>query len=134
MSREVVAAAPTHLAILESRFLLTAARWPSLMVVLQRRMAAQKQRLAVHGAICQFPRVEDRLMSMLQHIAERSGRVTSEGTIVPMRLTHEALGKLVGARRPTVSIAMKELSARGAVRRQPDGTWLLLDEELDATG
>lgn len=134
VTREIAVVSPARIAILESRFLLTSARWPTLMLAVQRRLAAQKQRLAVHGAICQFPRVEDRLMSMLRHIAERVGRVTADGTVIPGRLTHEALGKLVGARRPTVSIAMKELAARGAVRRQPDGTWLLLDEALPATG
>ena len=71
---------------------------------------------------------------MLRHIAERTGRVTAEGTIIPVRLTHEALGKLVGARRPTVSLAMKELAADGRLRRQPDGTWLLLDETMSGSG
>jgi CRP/FNR family cyclic AMP-dependent transcriptional regulator len=134
VTRELVVGGTARLAVLESRFLLACARWPSLMLVVQRRLAAQKQRLAVHGAICQFPRVEDRLLAMLRHIADRTGRVTAEGTIIPVRLTHEALGKLVGARRPTVSLAMKELAADGRVRRQPDGTWLLLDETLPGSG
>ena len=135
VTRQLVASEPARLAVLESRFLLACARWPAVMIEIQQRMAAQKQRLAVHGAICQFPRVEDRLLSMLRHIAERSGRVTAEGTSIPGRLTHEALGKLVGARRPTVSLAMKELAAAGRVRRQDDGSWLLLsDEELEDNG
>ena len=134
VTREIAVASPARVAVLESRFLLASARWPTLMLTVQRRMAAQKQRLAVHGAICQFPRVEDRLLSMLRHIAERTGRVTAEGTIIPVKLTHEALGKLVGARRPTVSIAMKELAADGRVHRQADGTWLLLDETPPGDG
>lgn len=134
VTRELGVASPARVAVLESRFLLASARWPTLMLAIQRRMAAQKQRLAVHGAICQFPRVEDRLLSMLRHIAERTGRVTSEGTSIPVRLTHEALGKLVGARRPTVSLAMKELAAESRVRRQPDGTWLLLDDAPPGNG
>lgn len=134
VTREIAVATPARIAILESRFLLASARWPTLMLAVQQRMAAQKHRLAVHGAICQFPRVEDRLMSMLRHIAERAGRVTCAGTVIPVPLTHEALGKLVGARRPTVSIAMKELAAIGRVRRRPDGTWLLLNDDLPATG
>jgi CRP-like cAMP-binding protein len=71
---------------------------------------------------------------MLQHIAERAGRVTSDGTLIPIRLTHEALGKLVGARRPTVSLAMKELDAAGRVRRLADGTWLLPAEQAATSG
>lgn len=134
VTREIAVATPARVAILESRFLLASARWPTLMLAVQRRLAAQKQRLAVHGAICQFPRVEDRLISMLRHIAERAGRVTAAGTVIPVPLTHEALGKLVGARRPTVSIAMKELAARGHVRREPDGTWILLGETAPGDG
>ena len=134
VTRELFVRSPARLAVLEARFLLAAARWPSLMLAVQRRLAAQKHRLAVHGAICQFPRVEDRLMAMLRHIADRTGRVTAEGTNVPVRLTHEALGKLVGARRPTVSLAMKELAVEGRVRRQPDGTWLLVDQTRPSSG
>ena len=135
VTRELVVSEPARIAVLEARFLLACARWPSLMIEIQQRLAAQKQRLAVHGAICQFPRVEDRLLSMLRHIAERSGRVTAEGTSIPGRLTHEALGKLVGARRPTVSLAMKELADAGRVRRQQDGSWLLLsDDASDSSG
>ena len=125
--RSLVATTPVKLAVLESRFLLASARWPSLMVAIQRRMAEQKHRLAVHGAICQFPRVEDRLLAMLRHLAERTGRVTAEGTLVPVPLTHEGLGKLVGARRPTISLAVKELTQSGLLGRREDGTWLLLD-------
>jgi CRP/FNR family transcriptional regulator, cyclic AMP receptor protein len=69
--------------------------------------------------------VEDRLHAMLWLLAERWGRVTPEGVTLPLRLTHELLGQLVGAKRPTVSLAMKELEARGAVRRRLDGAWLL---------
>jgi DNA-binding GntR family transcriptional regulator len=42
-----------------------------------------------------------------------------------MTLTHDALGELVGARRPTVTLALKELTHRGSVFRQK-GHWLLL--------
>jgi CRP/FNR family cyclic AMP-dependent transcriptional regulator len=35
------------------------------------------------------------------------------------------LAELVGARRPTVSSAMTDLSRRGAVTRRADGSWLL---------
>jgi hypothetical protein len=51
--------------------------------------------------------------------------VTPEGVVVPVALTHEMLGRLSGARRPTVSLALTELSATGAVQRLPEGGWLL---------
>ena len=45
--------------------------------------------------------------------------------ILPLKLTHELLGQLVGAKRPTVSLAIKELERRGTVHRRTDGAWLL---------
>jgi hypothetical protein len=75
--------------------------------------------------ICQLPRVDDRLLAMMWLLAESWGRVTASGTLLPLQLTHSALGGLVGARRPTVTLALRGLTESGAVLRQPDG-WLLL--------
>jgi hypothetical protein len=51
--------------------------------------------------------------------------VTPGGLVVPLQFTHEALGRLIGARRPTVSLALKELSSAGLLSRRDDGAWLL---------
>jgi hypothetical protein len=59
-------------------------------------------------------------------LAESWGRVTPAGTTLPLSLTHDALGALIGARRPTVTLALRELTERGAVIRQDQG-WLLLE-------
>lgn len=115
---------PLTVALLDERFLLTVRRWPELVAVLFERIAAQANRRAAHRALCQLPRVEDRVHALLWYLAERWGRVTPQGVVVPLRLTHELIGELVGAKRPTVSLALKELEARGAVRRRADG-WLL---------
>jgi CRP/FNR family transcriptional regulator, cyclic AMP receptor protein len=46
--------------------------------------------------------------------------------VVPIRLTHETLSLLVGARRPSVTTALTALSnAGGIVERRPDGEWVL---------
>jgi hypothetical protein len=52
--------------------------------------------------------------------------VTPSGTVLPVALTHDALGECIGARRPTVSLALKELADRGALVRLDEG-WLLLE-------
>jgi actin-like ATPase involved in cell morphogenesis len=40
-------------------------------------------------------------------------------------LSHELLGQLIAARRPTVTLALRSLEAANAVRRCDDGSWLL---------
>ena len=126
VDRHLFAVGRVRLAILDARFLLAAARWPALMLVIQRRLGEQEHRRAVQGAICQLPRVEDRLIAMLRLIGARTGRVGSEGLVVPLRATHETLGRLVGARRPTISLALKELERTGRLRRRGGGAWVLL--------
>jgi hypothetical protein len=59
------------------------------------------------------------------HLAERWGRIASTGVVVPIEVTHGALGRLVGARRPTVSLALAELAREGSMVRRHDGSWLL---------
>jgi hypothetical protein len=54
------------------------------------------------------------------------------GTTLPVMLTHDALGGLIGARRPTVTLALRELTDRGAVVRQDRG-WLLLEQPAQPT-
>jgi CRP/FNR family transcriptional regulator, cyclic AMP receptor protein len=44
---------------------------------------------------------------------------------VPLKLTHQLLGRVVGAQRPSVTTALKQLMEEGSVSRRDDGTWLL---------
>ena len=114
------------LAVLDHQFIKAAAVWPGLMAAIQRRVRDQQHRLAAHGAICQLPHVEQRLMAIMWHLAIRTGRVTTDGTVVPHPLSHRALAGLIGASRPTVSVAISTLQKQGCLRRRDDGTWLLV--------
>jgi CRP/FNR family transcriptional regulator, cyclic AMP receptor protein len=124
---------PAQLALLGRDLLVGAHRWPRLSAGLHVRAAEQIERIAVQLAICQLPRVEDRLLALLWLLAESWGRVTPSGTTLPINLTHETLGALIGARRPTVTLALGELTTRGAVLRQ-GRTWLLLERPPIPTG
>jgi CRP/FNR family cyclic AMP-dependent transcriptional regulator len=108
-------------------------RWPMLLAGLHARAAEQIERVAVQLAICQLPRVEDRLLALLWLLAETWGRVTPAGTSLPVNLTHETLGALIGARRPTVTLALGELIERGAVLRQ-GRAWLLIERPPQPAG
>lgn len=121
------AAPGTRLALLGNDFLALARRVPRLMVGIHVRLSEQMERLATQLVICQLPRVGDRLLAMLWLLAESWGRVTPSGTTLPLTLTHETLGALVGARRPTVTLALGELIEQGALMHR-EGGWLLLAE------
>jgi hypothetical protein len=111
--------------VLDARFDQAGRRWPALWHVVVRRAASRAHRLALQLAAMQLSRVEDRVEHVLWQLADRWGRVTTEGVIVPVALTHQALGHLVGAKRPTVSLALATLDARGTVARRADGSWRL---------
>jgi hypothetical protein len=114
----------SEIALLGRRWIAAVGRWPQLAIALQGRANTLVERLATHQAISQLPRVEDRLLAVLLHLAEDWGRMTSEGVVVQLGLTHKELGQLIGARRPTVSLALATLAAAGAVLRQGED-WLL---------
>ena len=77
-------------------------------------------------AIAHVRHAESRLLLLLWHLAERWGRVTRDGVLLPMRLTHRTIGHLIGAQRPTVTLAVGQLVATGAIRGpEAGGGWLL---------
>lgn len=122
-----------RLAALDERFIRAAGVWPGLMTAVHRRLNDREHRIATHGVICQLPRVEQRILAVMWHLATRTGKVGTEGTVVPVRLTHEALGRLVGARRPTVTLALKRLVATGRLARRRDGSWVMPRSEAEPT-
>jgi CRP/FNR family cyclic AMP-dependent transcriptional regulator len=122
----------TRVALLDDRLLATAQRWPRLFSALIAKSAEQTERIALQLAICQLPRVADRLLAIMWLLSESWGRVTGSGVKLPLTLTHDALGAMIGARRPTVTLAIGELAQRGSLVRQ-DGGWLLLERPRTLT-
>ena len=114
-----------EVAVLDHVFIKAAALWPDLMISIHRRLNDHQHRLATHGAICQLPRVAQRVIAIMWHLAARTGKITAEGTIVPHPLSHHAIADLIGAQRSTVSLAVKHLEEEGHLARRADGTWLL---------
>jgi hypothetical protein len=120
-------------AVLDRRFAAEAARYPEITAALFDRLGERSLRLATTQAISQLTRVDRRLKALFWHLAERWGRVSGDGVVVPLALTHRILGQLVGARRPTVSTALSELAEREELVRRSDGSWLLRGDPPDAT-
>ena len=127
----ITALAATRMAVLGPSFARACGHWPALLGELSRRSSSQNQRLAIQGAIAQMGRVDVRLLALLWHLADRWGRVSSDGIRVPFTLTHEMLGSFVGAERPTVTLAVGQLQAEGLIERSDDKTWLVRHESKE---
>jgi CRP-like cAMP-binding protein len=58
-------------------------------------------------------------------MAEHHGRREGDRVWVPLGLTQEDLGKMVGLARETVARLLAELEDSGLIRREGRGVWLL---------
>src|ERR671936_2947425 len=119
---------PTRLALLDHDFATAVAPWPELTAAVMDRIMRRAHALAFHLAVSHLKLVETRLLVILWYYADRFGRVTPSGVLLPLRLTHGLLARIVGARRPSVSTALGRLQDRKLVRRTERGHWLLLGD------
>ena len=117
---------PCRIAVLDARFCALIGRWPDLVAAIVGRALARSREQAIALAAGQIPSMRVRLLVVLWHIAERWGQPREDGTVVPVRLTHELLGNLTSAQRPSVGHALTALRSRGLVERTPDGLFVLL--------
>jgi hypothetical protein len=122
---EVRTSVPVRLALFGNDLLAAVYRWPRVIESLYGCVGEQLQRLTAQLVICQLPRVDERVLAMLWLLAESWGHVTTAGIRLPLTLTHETIGALVGARRPTITLALRKLTEDGSIVQQ-DGAWLLL--------
>ena len=126
---EWTALVPVRVAALDEAFLAAACRYPAVLGRLLERAVSRAKALALHDVVTNLKHVETRLLVQFWHLAERWGRVTREGIVIDLPLTHELLAKLVGAARPSVTTALGGLADRGLVAR--DGrAWVLSHESL----
>jgi hypothetical protein len=124
---------PTRVAVLDARFSRVACRWPQLMASIVSRTLRRSRWMTIMLAISNLTRVDERVVAVMWHLADRWGHVTPDGVVVPVRLTHEMLGKIVGAHRPSVTSALGDLSRKGLLERREDG-WLLHGEPPERLG
>jgi CRP-like cAMP-binding protein len=116
---------PARLAVLDRTVAVRLCSRPELNVALLDKQMARTRSLAISAATENVRGLDRRLLVLFWHLAERWGRREDAEVIIPMRLTHETLGLLVGARRPSVTTALRSLSEDGALRRNDDGHWVL---------
>jgi CRP/FNR family cyclic AMP-dependent transcriptional regulator len=119
---------PTRLAVLDHGLVARIVPWPQLGVELFTRGTRRAHHLAVALAIAHHHRVEDRLLLTLWHLAERWGRVTPDGIVLPLPLGHQRLADVIGAHRPSVTTAIGALAKAGKLSRRDGGDWILHGE------
>ena len=119
---------PTTLATIDRRFVLASGPFPEILLALAWRAVIRAQTLGVVLAIAQLHGIKQRLLVLLWHLGDRYGRVGEEGVALPLPLTHLMLSRIVGASRPTVSTAIKELEDDARIARLPGGGFKLIGE------
>ena len=111
---------PVHLALLDGTFAKRVRFWPQLTHALLRRAGRRVVNLDIQRAIAAQPRLEVRLALLLWHLAGRWGKVEPGGVRLPVPLTHQLLGQLVSAERPSVSHALGRLAHTGLITGHGD--------------
>ena len=116
---------PTRLAWLDGAFARRAGQWPTVTGELLQRSLRRTRSQSVLLALTQARRADVRLRMLFAHLADRWGRVTPEGIVIPLRLTHRVIAQLTGLRRPSVSISLAELEREGQIVRLAKDAWLI---------
>ena len=122
---------PTRVAILDERITKLICARPELAIAFSGRLYRRARHAEYIMAISHLPKVEHKLLATLWHLASNWGRVTPEGVYIPFRLTHEVLGEILGAKRPSVTTAMTHLQRRGEVAIGAGGGYLLKGNPAD---
>jgi CRP/FNR family cyclic AMP-dependent transcriptional regulator len=119
---------PAAIAVLDEPLAARARELPELLKALTDRALRHSRRLAVSAAIANTVGVQDRILLSLWQLAELWGKKAPEGAVLPFRLSHQTLADLVGARRPTVTLALRDLAQRDLLRRARTGQWILVGD------
>jgi len=114
-----------RLAMLDGEFERRAAGIPGTAQAAVARAARTSHWLLAKSLIVSAPLIEERLLLLFTMLAERWGKVRPDGVWLELPLTHELLARMSGARRPSVSTALRSLSNAGAVTRVRRGCWIL---------
>ena len=116
---------PARFAVLDPQITTLIARHAGLNFSFSGRLLRRAHRAAYLVAVAHLPRVEDRLLATLSHLAATYGKVTPRGVKIPFRLTHQELGDVIGAKRPTVTLAIKHLRQRNELYDDSEGGYVL---------
>jgi CRP/FNR family cyclic AMP-dependent transcriptional regulator len=116
---------PTTLVVLGPAVARSLTRWPAIASNLVARGVNRSRASAAAAAISSIVGLEERLLILLWHLAERWGEPAKGGIRIPIGLPHRLLAELVGARRPSVTTALANLQEEGRLVSAAGGCWVL---------
>lgn len=90
---------------------------PSIMFAVAKQIEGRFKNVESRVEDLVFRDARSRLAHVILNLSQDFGRDDGEKTIVQIRLTHAELATLIGASRPTVSIALGELEDEGVLTR-----------------
>lgn len=124
---------PTRFAFLDEEAAARMQAFPQILYALLRRSARRITDINTLRSITSQPRLEVRLVLLLWHFATRWGRSESSGIRISLPLTHQLLGQLVSAERPSISHALRRLSQTGLVTGPAFDLYLhgIIEDHLD---
>jgi CRP/FNR family cyclic AMP-dependent transcriptional regulator len=117
-----------QIALLNRAFAIRTASWPEIHAAVVQRLILRSRRLSLQAAINAVPRIDERLELTLWHLADRFGRMSREGVQLTLPITHEQLSEMVGARRPSVTSALRQLKGRHRLVGKTGRDWILLGD------
>lgn len=120
-----LAMSQARLALLDLHFEAVCSQLPGVTAELMSRGLQATRSLALHRALSQLPSLQERLLVLLWHFADRWGKVTTNGVVIPLRLPHRTLAELVAASRPSVTNALNGLRQGGHLSRERGAIWHL---------
>jgi CRP-like cAMP-binding protein len=86
-------------------------------VNMQAVMIAQIQQMEFLLSLMHCYPLPQRIMKFLGWLAQKAGRVTEEGCMIDLNLTHQAIAEMVGTTRVTITRLLQRLEAEGQLSR-----------------
>jgi CRP-like cAMP-binding protein len=86
-------------------------------VNMQAVMSAQIQQMEFLLELMHCYPIPHRVMKFLGWLAQKAGRVTEEGCMIDLNLTHQAIAEMLGTTRVTITRMLKQLEAEGQLAR-----------------
>lgn len=117
-----------RLAVLDLRSGSPLSQSPTAVSAVAARAVDRSRTLALQSAIMSIVGIEERLRALLWALAERWGAVGDDGVELEVNVPQSVLAEMVGARRPTVSLALGGLCDSGQLVAPEPGRWILRGE------